>query len=188
MKNVFFTLILSVFSAGLMNAQTKLTADTGKTTLNWLGEKVTGQHTGTVNLKSGWLTMKENRIVGGEFLIDMTTIKDSGGNARLEGHLKSDDFFGVEKFPVAMLVLKSSDSFDKGSAVVKGELTIKGVTNPIEFKAVVQHKDDGTYFFSNIVIDRTTFNVRYGSGTFFDNLGDKTIYDDFQLKVALVVK
>lgn len=188
MKNVFLTLIIILFSAGLVSAQTKLSADTQKTTLNWLGEKVTGQHSGTINLKSGWLTMKENKIVGGEFVIDMTSIKDSENNARLEGHLKSDDFFGVEKFPESKLVLKSSDSFDKGSALVKGELTIKDVTNPIEFKAAMQHKDDGTYFYSNIVIDRTKFNVRYGSGTFFDNLGDKTIYDEFKLKVALVVK
>jgi polyisoprenoid-binding protein YceI len=188
MKNLLLMLIIAVLSISMMNGQTKLTADTQKTTLNWLGEKVTGQHTGTVKLKSGWLTMKENKIVGGEFLIDMTTIRDDESNARLEGHLKSDDFFGVEKFAVSKLVLKSSDSFDKGSAVVKGELTIKDITNPIEFKAAVQNKEEGTFFFANIVLDRTKFNVRYGSGTFFDNLGDKTIYDEFKLKVALVVK
>ena len=188
MKNIFLTVVIALFTLSIAEGQTKLTAVAEKTTLDWLGEKVTGQHTGTVKLQSGWLTMKENKIVGGEFVIDMTSIKDSEGNARLEGHLKSDDFFGVEKNPVSKLVLKSSESFDKGSAVVKGELTIKGVTNPVEFKAAVQKKDDGMYFFSNIVIDRTKYNVRYGSGTFFDNLGDKTIYDEFKLKVALVVK
>lgn len=188
MKNILLSVVLIGFSAGLANSQTKFTADTEKSTLNWLGEKVTGQHSGTVKLQSGSLTMKENKIVSGEFLIDMTSIKDSEANERLEGHLKSDDFFGVEKFPASKLVLKGSDSFDKGSAVVRGELTIKGITNPVEFKAAMQKKDDGNYFFTNIVIDRTKYNVRYGSGSFFDNLGDKTIYDEFKLKVALVVK
>ena len=118
----------------------------------------------------------------------MAYLKDSEGNTRHEGHLKSPDFFDVEKFPTAKLVLKSSESFDKGSAVVKGELTIKGVTNPIEFKAATQKKDDGNWYFANIVVDRTKWNIKYGSGSFFDNLGDKTIYDEFKLKVALLVK
>lgn len=188
MKNIFLITLLFGLSVSLLNAQVKLTADNDKSILNWLGEKVTGQHSGTIKLQNGWLTMKENKIVGGEFLIDMASLKDSEGNARLEGHLKSPDFFDVEKFPAAKLVLKSSDSFDKGSSVVNGELTIKGVTNPIEFKAAMQKKDDGNWFFSNITIDRTKWNIRYGSGSFFDNLGDKTIYDEFKVKVALLVK
>lgn len=188
MKSILLSVVLIGFSVGLANSQTTFAADAEKTTLNWLGEKVTGQHSGTVKLKSGSLTMKENKIVSGEFLIDMTSIKDSEASERLEGHLKSDDFFGVEKFPASKLVLKGSDSFDKGSAVVRGELIIKGITNPVEFKAAMQNKGDGNYFFANIVIDRTKYNVRYGSGSFFDNLGDKTIYDEFKLKVALVVK
>ena len=187
MKNILFLLVLGGLTLSNVNAQVKLTANADKTTLNWLGEKVTGEHTGTIKLQSGMLTMKENKIVSGEFIIDMKSIKDAEANAKLEGHLKSEDFFGVEKFPTAKLVLKGSDSFDKGSALVKGELTVKGVTHPVEFKASVQKKDDGMYFYTNIVVDRTKFNVRYGSGSFFDNLGDKTIYDEFKLKVALVV-
>lgn len=171
-----------------VNAQQKLSADTEKTKLSWLGEKVTGQHTGTINLQSGTLTMQENKIVSGEFNIDMASIKDSEASERLEGHLKSDDFFGVVKFPVAKLVVTGSTPFDKGTGVVKGTLTIKDVTNPIEFKATMQKKDDGIWFYANIVIDRTKYNVRYGSGSFFDNLGDKTIYDEFKLKVSLLVK
>jgi len=188
MKNIFLLFALFGFSVSVMNGQVKLTADTTKTTLNWLGEKVTGQHTGTIKIQGGSLTMKENKIISGEFLINMATLKDSEHNAHLEGHLKSADFFDVEKFPTAKLVLKSSDSFDKGSAVVKAELTIKGVTNPIEFRAAMQKKDDGNWFFTNITIDRTKWNIKYGSGSFFDNLGDKTIYDEFKLKVALLVR
>lgn len=169
-------------------AQNKLTADTDKTTLIWLGEKVTGQHTGTINLKSGWLTWQDNKIASGEFNIDMASLKDSEANERLMGHLKSADFFGVEKFPTAKLVITGSTAFDKGNGVVTGTLTIKDVTNPIEFKAAMQKKDDGVWFFANIVVDRTKYNIRYGSGSFFDNLGDKTIYDEFKLKVNLLVK
>ena len=104
------------------------------------------------------------------------------------GHLKSDDFFGVVKFPVAKLVITGSTPFDKGTGVVTGTLTIKDIMNPIEFKAATQKKDDGVWFFANIVVDRTKYNIRYGSGSFFDNLGDKTIYDEFKLKVNLLVK
>jgi polyisoprenoid-binding protein YceI len=187
MKNIFLFVALVGLTTGIANGQEKMAADTSKTKLSWLGEKVLGQHNGTIKLQSGWLTYADNKIVSGEFLIDMSSIKDAEGNARLEGHLKSDDFFGVVKFPVATLVLTGSDSFDKGSGTVKGILTIKGKSNPVEFKASMQKKDDGTWFYANIVIDRTKYDVRYGSGSFFDNLGDKTIYDEFKLKVALFV-
>jgi polyisoprenoid-binding protein YceI len=188
MKNVFLFIAFFGLSAGIASSQEKMAADTSKTTLSWLGEKVTGQHTGTIKLQSGGLNWQNNKIVSGEFTIDMATIKESTGDARLEGHLKSDDFFSVGKFPTAKLVLTGSESFEKGSALVKGTLTIKGITNPIEFKSNILKKDDGLWFYSNIIVDRTKFNVRYGSGTFFDNLGDKVIYDEFKLKVALFVK
>ena len=187
MKNAILLLTFMLYPV-LTNAQVKMNADTEKTTLQWLGEKVMGQHTGTINLKDGWLTLNNNQIVSGEFNIDMASLKESESNQMLEKHLKSDDFFGVEKFPTAKLVLTGSDSFEKGTAVVRGSLTIKGTTNPIEFKALLQKKDEGTWFFANIIIDRTKFNIRYGSGSFFDNLGDKAIYDEFKMKVNLLVK
>jgi polyisoprenoid-binding protein YceI len=187
MKNgLLFVALLSVATV-VTKGQEKMAADTSKTTLQWLGEKVTGQHTGTIKIQSGWLIWKDNKIVSGEFIIDMNTIKESAGETRLEAHLRSDDFFSVAKFPTATLKITGSESFEKGSSVVKGKLTIKGITNPIEFKSNLQKKDDGLWFFSNITVDRTKYNVRYGSGTFFDNLGDKVIYDEFKLKVALFV-
>jgi len=188
MKRALLLLTVSGLFLLTVGAQNKLTADTTKTKLLWLGEKVTGQHTGTINLKSGWLTWQDNKIVSGEFNIDMASLKETENNGQLMGHLKSDDFFGVVKYPVAKLVLTGSTPFDKGSGVVSGTLTIKDSTNPIEFKATMQKKDDGTWFFANITVDRTKYNIRYGSGSFFDNLGDKTIYDEFKLKVNLLVK
>jgi polyisoprenoid-binding protein YceI len=187
MKKTLLLFWMSVLVIFNLDAQQKLNADTGKTKLEWLGEKVTGKHEGAINIQSGWLSWKDNKIQSGEFLIDMKSITSNENLDKLVGHLKSDDFFGVEKFPVAKLVITESSSFEKGTATVKGNLTIKGVTNPVEFKAAYQKKDDGNWFFANIVVDRTKYNVRYGSGSFFDNLGDKTIYDEFKLKVSLVV-
>jgi len=180
---IFFFLILVTVAA-----QDRFTADTVQSKLLWLGEKVTGEHTGTINLKSGWLTWKDNKIVSGEFEIDMTTLKESERNEKLERHLKSDDFFGVGKFPVAKIVITGSTPFDKGTGVITGTLTIKGITNPVEFKATSQKKDGGLWFYANIIIDRTKYNISYGSGDFYDNLGDKTIFDEFKLKVNLFVK
>jgi len=187
MKRALLFLTLSGLILVNVAAQNKLNADTTKTRLLWLGEKVTGQHTGTIKLQSGWLNWKDNRITTGEFHIDMTSLKDSEKSARLEGHLKSADFFGVEKFPTAKLVVTGSTPFDKGTGSVSGTLTIKGITSPIEFKAATQKKEDGVWFFANIIVDRTKYDIRYGSGSFFDNLGDKTIFDEFKLKVNLLV-
>ena len=186
MKNTI--LIVLILFAGINLHAQKLTADTDKTQLQWLGEKVTGQHNGTVKLKSGSLTWKDNRITSGEFIIDMTSIKDAESNAKLETHLKSDDFFGVEKYPNSKLTITESTPFDKGTGTVKGTLTIKEDANPVEFKAIVKKAEDGLWFYTNITLDRTKYNVRYGSGTFFDNLGDKTIFDEFKLKISLFVK
>lgn len=187
MKTTLFLLTLILFTV-TMNAQNKLNADPGKTTLNWLGEKVLGEHNGTIILKEGWINWHDNKIVSGEFIIDMTTIKDDDASERLESHLKSDDFFGVEQYPESKLVITGSESFDKGVAEVKGDLTIKGITHPIIFKSTIQKEEEGTRFFANITVDRSKYNVRYGSGAFFDNLGDKMIYDEFKLKVNLFVK
>jgi polyisoprenoid-binding protein YceI len=187
MKILFF---ISLFTLSAFSGfgQEKYTADVNKTVLSWLGEKVTGEHTGTINLKSGSLNWDGNKILSGEFVIDMTSLVDADNSASLITHLKSDDFFGVEKFPTATIVITGSDSFDKGSASVRGNLTIKGTTQPVEFKATIKKDLDGMWFYSVVIVDRTKFNVRYGSGSFFDNLGDKTIYDEFKLKVTLFVK
>jgi polyisoprenoid-binding protein YceI len=180
--------LLLLLSLNGQTKLTKLTADPASTKLEWKGEKVLGQHSGTINLKSGWVTLENNQITGGEFIIDMPSIEDSEDNQKLEGHLKSDDFFGVQKFPESKLVLTGSTPFDKGTGTVTGTLTIKDVTNPLEFKASMQKKENGTYFYSRITVDRAKYNIRYGSGSFFENLGDKTIYDEFELKVSALVK
>ena len=157
----------------------------------WKGYKVTGEHTGTIKVKSGDLTFGENgALTGGKIVIDMTSIKvtDLEGEwaGKLEGHLKSGDFFGVEKFPTAELVItKVAAKGTPGDYKVTGNLTIKETTKEIRFYAHLDETGGNINATADIKIDRSDFDVRYGSGSFFDNLGDKTIYDEFDLSVNL---
>ena len=157
-----------------------------KSNIVWKGYKVTGSHTGNIELKAGKLDFDGDKLVGGSFEIDMTTITctDLEGeyNQKLVGHLKSDDFFGVEKFPVAQLEITQVISRGTpGDYKIVGDLTIKGITKEVRFMAKV-NPNQAT---AAITVDRSEFNVRYGSGSFFENLGDKTIYDEFELEVNL---
>ena len=155
--------------------------------ITWLGKKVTGQHEGTITLESGYFNMDGDQIVGGEFVIDMTSItvtdlKAGKGKEKLEGHLKSDDFFGVANHPKATLTINSALK-NGATYTVRGDLTIKNITQPISFEMTM----NGNNATATVVIDRSKFDVRYGSGSFFDNLGDKTIYDDFELTVNMTL-
>ena len=184
--------IKSIFTVGLIMLSVtifaqELKVNVKKSTLKWHGEKVTGEHFGNINLKEGKLNWMDNKITSGEFIIDMqsitnTDLEDPDYNAKLVGHLKSDDFFGVEKYPEARLLIKSCSNFVNNKAAVTADLTIKGITHPVEFTAV----KSGDSFTAKITVDRAKYDVRYGSGSFFDNLGDKTIYDNFELTVSIV--
>jgi polyisoprenoid-binding protein YceI len=171
-----------------LNAQT-LKADVQKSSLKWLGKKVTGEHFGYIKLKEGSFIVKDDKIVSGTFIIDMSSISNTDiesdeYKAKLVGHLKSDDFFGVDKFPTSLLEITSSSKFVKDEAKVKGKLTIKDITHPVEFTV----KRSGNTYTTEIVVDRAKYDVRYGSGSFFDNLGDKMIYDDFTMTVKVETK
>lgn len=153
--------------------------------ITWKGKKVTGSHTGTIFLKDGHFIVEDGKPVGGEFVIDMTSIivtdLQEENKAKLEGHLKSDDFFGVERYPTSKLVITNISEKGNGSYGVVGNLTIKEETHPITFDLDWKENSATT----NLSIDRSKYNVRYGSGSFFDNLGDNTIYDNFELAVNL---
>ena len=158
---------------------------TDNSSVTWKGYKVTGSHYGTVALKSGHLVFDEGKLTGGEFEVDMTTIvtNDLEGEykGKLEGHLKSDDFFGVEKFPTANLVFTNVKSTGKNSYEVTGDLAVKGKTAPVTFEMSVY----GNKATANVKIDRTVYDIRYGSTSFFDDLKDKAIYDEFDLVTDL---
>jgi polyisoprenoid-binding protein YceI len=169
----------------------KFKVDTKASTLTWLGKKVTGQHTGTLGISSGELIGEGKSIKEGSFEIDVnsltvTDIADPGSNAKLVGHLKADDFFGVSKFPKATFVISSISPKSGNDYTVKGKLTIKGKTNDIEFPAVITNDGKKVTANGKIVVDRTKFDIRYGSKTFFENIGDKAISDEFELTLKLV--
>ena len=151
----------------------------------WKGEKVTGSHEGNISLKSGVLKFDDKKLIGGNIVINMNTIDctDLSGEykSKLEGHLKSNDFFGVEKFPEAVLKITKVRSKGKSKYACTADLTIKGITKEIKFEAELA-KGNAT---TNIVIDRTNFNIKYASGSFFKELGDKMIYDEFEISVNL---
>ena len=151
----------------------------------WKGYKVTGSHQGTIILKEGSLTFKNDKLIGGKFVIDMTTIVNTDQEGeykqKLEGHLKSDDFFGVETFPTATIILKKVIATGKNSYKVTGDLTIKGRTSPVDFDFSIY----GSKANATLKIDRAKHDVRYGSNSFYDNLKDKAIYDEFDLVVDL---
>jgi polyisoprenoid-binding protein YceI len=151
----------------------------------WKAYKVTGSHHGTIDLNSGALVFDNDKLTGGEFEVQMTSLisTDLEGEykGKLEGHLKSDDFFGVENHPTSTLVFTKVEPSGKNSYDVTGDLTIKGITKPITFDVSVY----GSKATATMKIDRSQYNVRYGSGSFFENLGDKTIYDEFDLVVDL---
>ena len=154
---------------------------TDKSKLVWKGYKVTGSHEGTIAIKSGSLTFDGSKLTGGEFVVDMTSIvcTDLEGQSKgnLEGHLKSDDFFGVANHPTATLVFKNVKASGKNAYDVTGDLTIKGKTNPVMFTISIY----GNKATATLKVDRTKYDIRYGSTSFFDNLKDKAIYDEFDL-------
>ena len=170
------------------------TIDKSKSKLNWTGKKVTGQHEGTLVLKSGKVVFNDKKeLTGGEFVIDMksikvTDIKVAKDNKKLTNHLKSPDFFDVKNHSSAKFVVTSVKKSGDDKYDVTGDLTIKGKTHPVSFPVAVQVSDKTATARGTIKVDRTKYDVRYGSGKFFDNLGDKMIYDDFEVALDLKAK
>ncbi len=158
-------------------------ANTEASVLNWKGFKPTGTHNGTVAIKSGTLEVKEGKLVGGNFEFDMKTITvldipaEEEGNGKLKRHLESGDFFDVENNPTATFKITSVEG-----NLVKGDLTVKGITKNIEFPATLTTTDNGMQLTgATFQIDRTEFDIQYKSQKFFDNLKDKFINDEFEI-------
>lgn len=187
MKKIAMVNLIVLFFAFTVSAQNYI-VNTSKSELKWTGKKIIGSHHGSIDLTEGSFELKSNKITDGVFVIDMTSISnedlEEGSKERLVGHLESDDFFSVDKHPTAILKLKSSTPLVNGNATIKGELTIKGQTHPIEFEG----NKTGNVFKATIAVDRTKYGIRYGSGKFFDNLGNNMIDDNFTLDVTMVAE
>lgn len=166
----------------------KFNVTVAQSNINWVGKKVTGAHNGTINLKQGELTLTDGQLTGGKFVVDMTSIKildinDPATNAQFAGHLASDDFFAIDQHSEAHLEITSVEGNN-----VKGNLTIKDITNPVAFDIAFAVKNEILTAAGKITIDRTKYDIKFRSGNFFQNLGDTLIYNDFDLNISLTAK
>ena len=187
MKRLYGTLFL-LLSFLISFSQTTKKVDIKKSKIEWLGQKVGGEHFGVIQLKSGQITFSsENMIVDGEFIVDMSTIEctDLKGRAKqsIESHLKDEDFFDVKKHQTSKLKITSSDENK-----IYGTITIKGYSEPIEFDYKLQSRGGQYIIFSEIKIDRTKFDISYKSKSIFpDQFLDNFIYDEFIIKTNPII-
>ena len=181
--------VLALTSATTVKPVT-YTIDASKSTFKWTGKKVTGQHWGYIKFTSGTISSDGANVTGGSFTVDMNSIDcqdmpaDKGG-AKLLGHLKSDDFFGVATFPMSTLTIKSATAKGGGQFDVKADLTIKGTTAEVDFPAAISMDGKMLTAKAAFKVDRTKYGIKYGSGSFFENLGDKAISNDFEVEVDI---
>lgn len=176
---------------GPHKAPTTYKVDTKKSSLNWNGKKVTGEHYGTVDIADGTMTVDGGKLTGGTFTFDMNSIAskdltDEGYNKKFIGHMKSEDFFNTAKYPTS--TFKIMKVTPKGNNVyeITGNMTIKGITNAVTFPATVKMSGNTVEADGKATLDRTKYDIRYNSKSFFENLGDKVIYDEFTVEMKLV--
>jgi len=181
----------------LITASDTLYINVDSSTINWIGRKVTGEHSGTLNLSKGWVVMQEGSIIGGKFIFDMTSIKNTDIESpewkeKLEKHLMAEDFFFTDSFPHAILEIKDHSQIVKYNTEINNriiaDLNIRGITHEINFPLEISQVQSIFYTEGTIDINRTIFNIRYKSGTFFDGLGDRMIYDNFTVQFSLQTK
>ena len=192
MNKLFYISLLFLFSNSIFSQTLSQSINITKSNVKWYGDEITGkQHYGSLKFKEGNIILTgtgkiSDKIISGNFIVDMTSLNvedlTGRGKSSLEGHLKSDDFFSVNKFNFAYLkILKSNDPVN-GVQTINGDLTIKGISHPVTFTMELNGKKAK----SNLIFDRTKYDVKFRSGNFFQNLGDKLIYDDIKLEVSLV--
>ena len=188
----FITVLVGILTAG-----DTLQVDLVNSQINWSGRKVTGEHSGTLNLSEGWIEMEKNIVSGGMLIFDMasitnTDIESPEWKQKLENHLKSEDFFHADSFPHAILEIKDRQiefiENSKNSEQILADLTIRGITHEIKFPFDLTQSQKNFNAEGSVDIDRTLYNIQYKSGKFFDELGDKLIYDNFMVQFKVQTK
>lgn len=169
--------------------------DAAASKIEWAGTKKIGSgHTGLIAVKEGAVKMEGSKLTGGEIVIDMSKIAVTDipatekDNAKLVGHLSSEDFFDAKKFSTAKLAIKSSKEIAPGKLEVTADLTIKDVTKPITFPVEVKTDKGMTTAMGKLSVNRTEFGIKYGSGNFFKLAADRVINDNFDLTFNLTAK
>lgn len=185
----FMVASLALVSVAAFAKADKVEVDTATSKIVYLGKKVTGQHTGEVKVANGFLTFDNGALKGGEVVADMTSITntditDKDYHKKFLDHMASPDFFDTAANKTATIKIKSAKKVKGDNYKVEADLTIKGKTAPVAFDAVA-NKEKAT---ATVVFDRTKYDIKYGSGKFFQGLGDKMINDDVQLTVELALK
>ena len=190
-------IVFATFLLGSLLANDTLQVDIINSTINWEGRKVTGEHSGTLKLSTGWVVMNKTALIDGKLIFDMSSISNTDIESPewrqdLENHLKAKDFFYVDSFPYAILEIKQnqplSDNKSKANNQILADLTIRGITKEISLPILLQQSDSNFSAIGTIDIDRTLYNIQYKSGKFFEKLGDKMIYDDFTVQFLLTTK
>ncbi|WP_316742158.1 YceI family protein [Pedobacter antarcticus] len=171
-------------------AESIFKVDNATSKVTWLSKKATSDHDGQIKLSSGQLLVENSVLKGGNFEIDMNTIScddvtDAKSNEKLLNTLKNESFFNTVKFPKASFVITSAKKTSGSQYLIKGKLTIKGITNDSSFPATISIADKKLNAVAKIVFDRTKFDIKYSSKNFFENLGDKAIYDNVDITVNL---
>ena len=193
MKRIFLTIALAIITTlGFsVNADIdNVMVNAEKSTIKWVGSKVASSHEGNVNIQKGMLMIDHGTLVGGEFSIDMNSISCSDieserKNKYLVDHLKAEDFFDVDQFPLAIITITNAVKGDGNRYTILADLTIKGLKHPVEFEANVDVSGATFLATAKIKIDRTKWGVKYKSGNFFKDLGDNIILDEIEFDVHL---
>ena len=192
MKKLILIVALTISNLTALKAQNQLNINLSESTVEWFGEKVTGSHSGNVSLSSAYFIMGKEHIEGGVFVMDMKSIKCTDIEspeyaAKLENHLMDDDFFGSETYPTANFTF-TKVIFDGTSYLITGDMNIKGMQQEITFPAQFHTAEGRLIADATVKIDRTKHDIKYGSGAFFDDLGDRMILDEFTLNIHLVTE
>lgn len=161
--------------------------------VEWTGKKVTGAHNGTIGIKEGNFILNGGKVKGGNIVINTSTIKilditDPATNEQFAGHLASDDFFSIEKFPTATFDILSVKELSNDTYYLEGNLIIKDISHVVGFEASVKNIENAITLSGKLVIDRTKYDIRFRSGNFFKDLGDTLIYNDFELDFNISAK
>jgi polyisoprenoid-binding protein YceI len=159
--------------------------------VNWTGKKILGLHTGTIQIQSGYLVFEGDTLINAALSINMlsiqiTDMEDPVARQEFASHLKHADFFDVENFPIANWELETARLLERNNYLLQGRLTIKNHSHPVEFIAKVERLSDMLHSMGEMEVDRTLYNIRYGSGRFFENLGNTLIHDKFVLQFKLI--
>jgi len=190
MKKILFLFLTGLFMSFTLIHQEHIDVNTEASSVKWIGSKITESHNGDIKIKSGKLILDHGRLAGGEFVIDMTTINtidmSEKYNEKLNSHLINEDFFNVDKYPTSQIIINNVEQFERTKYNITADLTIKGITNKISFIADVNIQGNSYLATANLKIDRTKWDIKYKSGNYFKDLGNKAILDEIEFDIFLL--